>query len=108
MDEKYNGWCNYETWCVNLWLSNEEESYNYWRDRAEELRGDCGEDAEQRLAEELESDIESANPCTECNVFADLMRSSLDSVRWDEIAESLLEDFPVEEEKEDEADEASA
>jgi len=21
--KKYNGWTNYETWCVNLWLTNE-------------------------------------------------------------------------------------
>lgn len=21
--EKYNGWANYETWAVNLWLTNE-------------------------------------------------------------------------------------
>lgn len=22
-DSTYNGWSNYETWCANLWLSNE-------------------------------------------------------------------------------------
>jgi len=24
----YNGWSNYETWCANLWLSNDEVTYN--------------------------------------------------------------------------------
>ncbi len=26
---EYNGWCNRETWIVNLWLSNDMESYYY-------------------------------------------------------------------------------
>jgi hypothetical protein len=27
-DKGYNGWANYPTWAVNLWLSNEESLYN--------------------------------------------------------------------------------
>lgn len=27
-DTTYNGWKNYPTWCVNLWLSNDEGLYN--------------------------------------------------------------------------------
>ena len=27
-DRKYNGWINYETWAVNLWLTNDEGLYN--------------------------------------------------------------------------------
>jgi hypothetical protein len=28
MNEKYNGWTNYETWNINLWVTNEEVIYN--------------------------------------------------------------------------------
>ena len=41
-DEKgYNGWTNYETWCVNLWLDNDEGTQNMVREWARE----CYEDA---------------------------------------------------------------
>jgi hypothetical protein len=29
--EKYNGWSNYDTWLVNLWLMNDEHNYNSFR-----------------------------------------------------------------------------
>ena len=34
--ETYNGYSNYETWAVALWLGNEESSYRYWRATARE------------------------------------------------------------------------
>jgi hypothetical protein len=36
MTDRYNGWTNYETWCVNLWLSNDEGSSRYWNAAAED------------------------------------------------------------------------
>ena len=32
-DKSYNGWKNFETWVVNLWLTNEQYPYEYWMDR---------------------------------------------------------------------------
>jgi len=29
--EPYNGWTNWETWCVNLWVTNEEATYRRMR-----------------------------------------------------------------------------
>lgn len=26
-DETYNGWTNWDTWAVNLWLTNEQEAH---------------------------------------------------------------------------------
>jgi hypothetical protein len=31
---QYNGWTNYETWCIAMHLDNEPGSYDHWRDEA--------------------------------------------------------------------------
>ena len=33
--QTYNGWANYETWNVALWLGNDETMYNFARMFAE-------------------------------------------------------------------------
>ena len=38
--KRYNGWANYETWIVKLWLDNEETSYRFWGDMAHQLAND--------------------------------------------------------------------
>jgi len=29
-EEEYNGWTNYETWALNLHLTNDRDTYDYW------------------------------------------------------------------------------
>lgn len=31
-DNRYQGWTNYETWAVKLWMDNEEPSYLHWKE----------------------------------------------------------------------------
>lgn len=60
--KEYNGWQNYETWNVALWLDNEQGSYNYWRERAEEIVKDAdGDNAEEK----------KENAATEQSIFED-------------------------------------
>ena len=33
----YNGWTNYETWNVKLWMDNDESTYHYWQEQTDEL-----------------------------------------------------------------------
>ena len=35
-DTKYNGWTNYETWAVKLWIDNEQGTQLAWQDAARE------------------------------------------------------------------------
>jgi hypothetical protein len=110
-DKTYNGWTNYETWVVNLWMDNEEGSHDYWlgiasyiyRHEAEEQKHFSKmEDAVAILAEQLKEDHEEKkddileDAQLNASVWADLLGSALCEVNWREIAEHLLENVEVE------------
>ncbi len=112
-NEKCNGWTNYETWAVGLWIDNEQGSYTYWRGQA----GQCFEDAadsdpardgfETRqseattaLAERLREAFEEEAPLEDqANVYSDLLSAALESVDWHEIASGLLAEVIDEDER---------
>ena len=92
-DNTYNGWTNYETWNVNLWMDN-DGSDSYWRERAEELR-DVSD-----LAREMRENWDENNPFEisgEANAYSDLLSAALRSVNWYEIAEHYIADLEPEE-----------
>jgi hypothetical protein len=93
---KYNGWANYETWVVKLWLDNEEASYRYW---VEEARCWHGRDdgAAPGLARRLKDELTEAAPLDQPSLYSDLLWAALDEVDWLEIAESYLEDIGTDE-----------
>lgn len=103
----YNGWTNYETWNVALWLGNDEGSYSYWQDATQEAWNDAEADetwtreeaAAYSLSERLESEIKDSVPDLGASMFADLLGAALSEVNWREIAENWLADV----DKDDEA-----
>lgn len=99
MTTKYNGWTNYETWLVNLWIDNDEGSQRFWQllRRATDALESNEEDpngAESDLADALKESFEDqAEAMTEVTGFwADLINSALGEVNWDEIAEHMIAD----------------
>ncbi len=91
--KKYNGWSNYETWCVHLWLTNEEGSDRYWREEAARHRKEDRDSERSNLAEQMKSELEEASPIEEASVFSDLLNAALSEVDWHEIADAFLEDL---------------
>ena len=115
----YNGWTNYETWAVALWIGNEESSYQYWeQDQAEECYRDAvkeqlgewvfdpGEnpapvidrdratrdaayELARRLKEELDDEAETPR-AVDGTMYADLLNAALQEVNWLEIAEHYV------------------
>lgn len=91
----YNGWTNRETWCVSLWLDNEQGTYFAVRERAVDHMED---ENPWQLAETIRSYVEdlaemTCPGCTEGASFVtDLFGSALAHVNYIEIAENLLTD----------------
>ncbi len=104
-DKTCNGWTNYETWNVALWLGNEEGTQRYWSDRAQEEWDGASGDEDRRydasinaLSDALEDEFsDGADALLEgakqtASVWADLLAAALSEVNWREIAEHFLED----------------
>jgi len=110
-DKTYNGWTNYETWVVNLWMDNDEGTYDYWREVAQEVSNDLEEptngltkmdeavyilaDRLKDFHEEAKDEILEQTKLT-ASVWADLLGAALAETNWREIAEHLLENVEVE------------
>ncbi len=90
-DGTYNGWKNYETWAVKLWIDNEEPIQDFWLEAAREASKLDG--PVTVLERQLECYYEDDNfPAVGNNVYSDLLAASLRSVDWQEIAASLIDD----------------
>jgi hypothetical protein len=106
-EKGYNGWSNYETWNVKLWLDNDQGSAEYWEENAQEAfkRAKAGsyftrsDDARRALADRLKDEIEEGVPVTE-GLYADLLNATISEVNWSEIANAFLEDNEVEDDGE--------
>ena len=84
---KYNGWCNRETWLVNLWLTNDEDSYSLLQDagRRDGSLYDKSEWLETIIRESYDRQYQQAS------LWADLMGTALGRVNWYELLENNLD-----------------
>ena len=86
-NKEYNGWSNYETWCMNLWLTNEEPIYNLLRMIAT---------SERAMHEKIAALCEFVDTCNPLNdtatVFTDLLNSAIQEVDWEEIITGAMEE----------------
>jgi len=92
-DQTYNGWKNYPTWCVNLWLSNDESLYAEAHDRVAWALHDSTDDTVRAdVADALKTWVrEDLAPDLGASFAADLLGYALDCIDWHEIADSWIE-----------------
>ena len=102
----YQGWRNYETWAVALWLGNERTSYDYWREAARRCQREAPTDSRViggmwtpneaamfNLSDQLWEEIHEACPLTAPTMYANLLIAALSEVDCQEIAASLLDEL---------------
>lgn len=98
----HQGWKNYETWAVKLWLDNDRGDYEMMREKAAavledntDADGNVNDEAfglalAEWLKEYHEEQAEEALGDGAATVFDDLLRAALSEVDWFEIAATYL------------------
>lgn len=88
----YNGWSNYETWCVNLWIENDYGSYKHWQKEAHDActTADDRDEAVDRLAGALKAEHEESMPELR-GPWADMLNAAMGEVDWHEIAGYMVD-----------------
>ena len=96
-EQEYNGWTNYETWLVNLWLSNDQGTEEMINDMAKHSKDVYS------LMEEIKDLIEELNPLKDnADLFSDLLNGAISECNFYEIAEHYYNDNQNEKEEEKE------
>ncbi len=99
----YNGWSNYETWCVYTWITNDEATDHACR----ALASECAKHAQTfeqvqsqiwtteqatrfSLADRLKELVEDKNPLSEAaSLYSDLLNAAISEVDWHELADAF-------------------
>jgi len=98
-EEGYNGWKNYETWDVVLWIDNDQGL----QEEVLDLGREVAEDAP--FADNIKEIIEAMAPELEASMFSDLLNSALSEVDWYELAIAYHAQIKENDEYEEEGDE---
>lgn len=104
--EDFNGFRNYATWTVALWLGNDQSSYERWREEARKLWDDACHDSAviaQRWSREDKTEYDLSSRIAEAvnevaeevknGLLRDLLNGALASVAWHEVAAHVLADL---------------
>ena len=109
---EYQGWHNYETWNVALWIDNDQGTYEMVKDWASNAWEESEVVAdrpylnrEQRatstLADQIQELVEDGNPlASDASMYSDMLSAAIGEVDWAEIAKGWIEEVEKEEEVE--------
>lgn len=101
--QTYNGYANYETWLVSVWIDNEQHTIDGWLDVAKH-HYDIAEDRKYftkkeeaviSFGEDMKEWYEDNMPdsCDIGGLWADLIHAALGSVDWHELAGKYMDQY---------------
>lgn len=95
----YQGFTTYPTWAVSVWISNDFQIYNEWRDKAKQAMLNAQDDKEKAtliLADQLKEWVNENNPLNGTihswakGMYCDILGAALGDVNYRELAQDLL------------------
>ena len=91
---KYNGWSNYETWNLSLWIDNDREWYRAVNDKASALVCDVlSKDEQIEILRQFLIDLVQDNePKTDPSFYSDVLNASIREVNFREVSRSIIEE----------------
>lgn len=98
MGEGYNGYANYETWLVNLWLDNSQADQDWWSERTQAAIEAAESEPCARgaaiglLSTELREFVEEMASETKLDgLLSDLLNAAIAAVNWEELARNYID-----------------
>jgi len=95
-DNTYNGWTNWETWIVNVWIDNDQKLHEHYRKMARAEISSNKRSATFKLSVTLREQFDEWMPEVE-GVYLDLLSGAMREIDWVEIARHLIEGAEEEE-----------
>ena len=96
-EKEYNGWTNYETWLVNLWMDNDPRSQAYWSEVAQDSIDQYNEDQEpeiwfyfEGMLKDMLDDLVHGPESTVEFLAADLLKAAISEVDTRAIAKAWV------------------
>ena len=94
-DSTYNGWTNYETWAVGMWLDGNYSGEGTYRSTIEIVENAAWEGGmnhqRSHVADALKSWVRGENETEDASLAADLLGAAFDTVNWYELADAWIE-----------------
>lgn len=99
---EYNGWTNYETWVVKLWMDNDAANDSYYREQAQSVYDEAKATQTFSRADvatiafadfiRVEHEERQSKLMPDAGVFTDLLNAAMTEVDWHEIAAHYIDD----------------